>query len=366
MKLRYYIIPCHKKISSESGDFKQGDGVMPEPDYSAGIEYKNGFLDAIYHSEGCVYYEADQPRYEYAIRDHLGNTRLMFSDLNGNGVIDVSDDPESTEILQENHYYPFGMEMEGPWEDVSGTIENDYLYNGKELNEDFGLNWYAYGARMYDPAVGRFTGVDPISDQFPHVSTYNYAENEPVAHIDLHGLQKYKPKMESIEKPSDLVSGKMLNNLKEGVKTVAIEFVSEAKGVVDKLTPGQEGEVETKGGTMFSLSYGKGNENRNSENAEVGPNLDDLVGLVQGGGAGVLNGNAKVINPEIAEKVTQVLDLLDDFAGLMGMVGDGPIDVPQEDSIVVIYRFLPNQPGDHSRSKVDTLIIPKTKQDDDE
>ena len=44
---------------------------------------------------------------------------------------------------------------------------------------------------MYDPQIGRFTGVDPISDQFPHVSTYNYAENEPIANIDLHGLQKY-------------------------------------------------------------------------------------------------------------------------------------------------------------------------------
>jgi hypothetical protein len=50
---------------------------------------------------------------------------------------------------------------------------------------------YAYGARYYDPAIGRFTGVDPIADKFPHVSTYNYAENEPIANIDLHGLQKY-------------------------------------------------------------------------------------------------------------------------------------------------------------------------------
>jgi RHS repeat-associated protein len=66
-----------------------------------------------------------------------------------------------------------------------------YRYNGKELSPETGL--YAYGFRYYDPTIGRFTGVDPISDQFPHVSTYNYAENEPIAHIDLHGLQKVKP-----------------------------------------------------------------------------------------------------------------------------------------------------------------------------
>ena len=65
--------------------------------------------------------------------------------------------------------------------------ENRYRYNGKELNPDLGL--YAYGARYYDPTIARFTGVDPIADQFPHVSTYNYAESEPIANIDLYGLQ---------------------------------------------------------------------------------------------------------------------------------------------------------------------------------
>ncbi len=109
---------------------------------------------------------------------------------------------------------------------------------------------------------------------------------------------------------------------------------------------------------MFSLSYGKGGENQSSENAEIGPSLDDLVGLVQGGGAGVLNGNAKVINPEIAEKVTQALDLLDDFAGLMGMVGHGPIDVPQEGDTMYI-RFTPI-PGSNEFKK-DTTYSKKNK-----
>ncbi len=44
---------------------------------------------------------------------------------------------------------------------------------------------------MYDPQIGRFTGVDPISDQFAWVTTYNYAENSPIANIDLHGLQAF-------------------------------------------------------------------------------------------------------------------------------------------------------------------------------
>ena len=71
-----------------------------------------------------------------------------------------------------------------------GAGEQYYLYNGKELNRDFDINLYEYGARWYDPAIGRFTGVDPIADQFAWVSVYNYAENEPVGSIDLHGLQR--------------------------------------------------------------------------------------------------------------------------------------------------------------------------------
>jgi RHS repeat-associated protein len=55
---------------------------------------------------------------------------------------------------------------------------------------NLGLEWYDYGARYYDPAIGCFTGIDPIADQFRHVSPFNYAENEPIANIDLHGLQR--------------------------------------------------------------------------------------------------------------------------------------------------------------------------------
>ena len=142
---------------------------------------KGGYLRA----EQVVCYPAvGEWRFEYFLTDHLGNNRVLFSDLNGDGRIDPAG-----EVLQENHYYAFGLEMEGAWTDGNtGASDNRLKYNGKEFNQDLGL--YEYGARWYDPTIGRFTGVDPIADQFPHVSTYNYAENEPIANIDLHGLQK--------------------------------------------------------------------------------------------------------------------------------------------------------------------------------
>ena len=74
--------------------------------------------------------------------------------------------------------------MDGKWDNTS-DVKNRYLYNGKEFEEFNGLKWSDYGARWYMPEIGRFTGVDPISDQYPHVSVYNYAENEPIGNIDL-------------------------------------------------------------------------------------------------------------------------------------------------------------------------------------
>ena len=67
--------------------------------------------------------------------------------------------------------------------------QNLYKYNGKELQTDFDLDWYDYGARFYDVQLGRFTGIDPIAEKFYHVTVYNYAENRPVSGIDLWGLQ---------------------------------------------------------------------------------------------------------------------------------------------------------------------------------
>jgi len=146
-------------------------------------------MEAIYHAEGRVSFDNGQSLYEYNLTDHLGNLRLSFADRNGDGEVDITSDPATNEVLQEHHYYPFGMAMEGDWVD-NPVRGNRYRYNGKELEENFGLNWYAYGARYYDPAIGRFTGVDPIADQFAWVTPYNYAENEPVANIDLWGLQR--------------------------------------------------------------------------------------------------------------------------------------------------------------------------------
>lgn len=126
-------------------------------------------------------------RFEYSLRDHLGNTRLTFTDRDANGIVDITNNPTTSDILQENHYYPFGMAYEGPWLMNDAARDTKYQYNGKEMNDDFGLNWMDYGARWYDAAIGRFPVQDRYTEKYLFLSPYQYAGNDPIKNIDING-----------------------------------------------------------------------------------------------------------------------------------------------------------------------------------
>ncbi|RUT69475.1 RHS repeat-associated core domain-containing protein [Flavobacterium cupreum] len=113
--------------------------------------------------------------------------RLSYSDKDNNGIVN------NTEIIEESNYYPFGFAHKGYNSLVNSSNPGQkYRYNGKELQDDniggSQLNWYDFGARNYDPALGRWVNIDPLAEDEPEWSTYRYGYNNPLRFIDPTGM----------------------------------------------------------------------------------------------------------------------------------------------------------------------------------
>ena len=140
--------------------------------------YENNQLQFILTSEGRIMMQnGGTYEYQYFLKDlpiviGIGNTRITLSQ---NGT-----------VLQEDAYYPFGMNIAG-LSSANSSPENKYKYNGKELQDDFGLDWYDYGARFYDAALGRFHTLDPRAETYNFQTPFAYAANNPAKFADYNG-----------------------------------------------------------------------------------------------------------------------------------------------------------------------------------
>jgi RHS repeat-associated protein len=97
---------------------------------------------------------------------------------------DVSIEHNHSPVLQADDYYPFGLTFNSYQRSYSKA--NNYKYNSKELEEETQL--YDYGARFYDPALGRFSTSDPMAFKRDWLSPYNYVQNNPILRIDPTGM----------------------------------------------------------------------------------------------------------------------------------------------------------------------------------
>ncbi len=138
-------------------------------DYCGSVVYENGAQKLLLTEEGYVNL-AGTKQYCYYLKDHQGNNRVVVNQT-------------GSAVGEANHYYPFGGLF------ASTSSVQPYKYNGKELDTKKGLNWYDYGARMYDPVLGRFTTQDPMAEKYSSWSLYTYCVDNPIGLVDDDGAQ---------------------------------------------------------------------------------------------------------------------------------------------------------------------------------
>jgi RHS repeat-associated protein len=117
------------------------------------------------------------------LSNHTPGSEVIFDDLRITHT--------KTNIIQKNDYYPFGLSIDALTSIRDNSVHNNFLYNGKELISDFGMNMYDFGARHYQPDIGRWFVSDPKADQYSPVSPYTYALNTPVIAFDPDGEEVY-------------------------------------------------------------------------------------------------------------------------------------------------------------------------------
>ena len=146
--------------------------------YLDGFYYQNDNLLFFGQPEGYVYKDGAAFSYAYIYADHLGNNRLCYADLDGDGTI------QNDEILSLSDYYPMGMLH--PGEMVSNSAYN-FKFQGKELENAGGLGQYHFGARIYDPVLGRWWTPDPKAESFYSDSPFAAMGNNYAMMVDPNG-----------------------------------------------------------------------------------------------------------------------------------------------------------------------------------
>lgn len=178
------------------------------------------------------------------------------------------------EIIDENHYYPFGLKHTNYNVNEKEFIKEDeilqlrialvknapynYKYNGKEWQDELGLNFYDYGARNYEPAIGRWMNVDPLAEKGRRWSPYAYAFDNPVYFIDPDGMWPKNPFTGLLRAIIATVKDDFSDTKKRKINKDVVQPVKNVVKKVESALAGSNNKVSEEGG--YSIGGKGGNQ----------------------------------------------------------------------------------------------------------
>ena len=290
-------------------------------DYCGNVIYENGTQKLLLTEEGCINLTGTQ-QYHYYLKDHQGNNRVV---INQSGTVEET-----------NHYYPFGG--------VFGTTGNTqpYKYNGKEFDTKKGLNWYDYGARHYDAALGRFTTNDPLAEKYYSMSPYTYCADNPVKFIDPNGME-YAP-------------GDLFKTKRAAAKDWGMYY--NGASIIRKREMGSSiYEVKQKG-KLKGYSYSAANEGEHSVSISLPPNGERFVGSIHSHG----DADAEHINNKFSKADIKYIEKTKENGYLATPSGDLLEYNPYSKKTSIVTSDLPSDPKDPKRkNNINPKDIPAEK-----
>ena len=227
-------------------------------DYVGNMIYENNALKRILVNGGYI----ESGVYYFYLTNHQSNNRVV---ANASGA-----------AIQKTHYYPFGA----AFAENTGRDKQPYKYNGKELDEVHGLNLYDYGARHMEPALGRFTSVDPLAEKYYSVSPYAYCMNNPVKFIDPDGrdIRIYYKDEEGKRREIEYNAGMKYEGSNDFVSSVVNDLNRLAKD--DKILENRLNDLITSDNKHYIEETKKGNRNtaESSKKEENNKSTGSLTG----------------------------------------------------------------------------------------
>ena len=262
-------------------------------------------------------------------------------------------------ILEENHYYPFGMVMAGVSSKAAGTLKNkEKTFQGQRFDDDLDLNWVQFKWRNHDPQIGRFVEIDPLAEKYVYNSTYAFSENKVTRHVELEGLEAVLPNPtgnaaigiynlfagwgQDLKQGADNLKQGAINkaNLQSGandnlpvpirdIKSVNADLQINA-GVAQMVKPGLEA-------ASYVAGIAVGLETHPSPGLLTASNmgLKSTVGLSYTGGINTVVKESAIEASQLSPNVQKIVNLMSELKANGGTITPNPLKPNQELNLTI-------------------------------